>query len=253
MFAAFSLLIDLAEKSGNYDKDDLTVMRGLATLVTYPTYEYFGTLVQFMGSNPSGHPLTVIINSMVNSLYLRYCWVAIGTREGWIRIPRFSDCVSATTYGDDNLMSVHHRYSAFNHTAIAAILAEADVEYTMADKGAKSVPFIKLEKASFLKHFAKWDPELQIYRAPVEEDSIAKMLHTHLKSKVLTMEQSSAEAIQNTALKYFEFGREVYELRRSQLEEVARETGIVGYVGPIMSYDERLQWYREKFEDVLES
>jgi hypothetical protein len=253
MFAAFSLLIDLAEKSGNYDKDDLTVMRGLATLVTYPTYEYFGTLVQFMGSNPSGHPLTVIINSMVNSLYLRYCWVAIGTREGWIRIPRFSDCVSATTYGDDNLMSVHHRYSAFNHTAIAAILAEADVEYTMADKGAKSVPFIKLEQASFLKHFAKWDPELQIYRAPVEEDSIAKMLHTHLKSKVLTMEQSSAEAIQNTALKYFEFGREVYELRRSQLEEVARETGIVGYVGPIMSYDERLQWYREKFEDVLES
>jgi hypothetical protein len=62
------------------------------------------------------------------------------------------------------------------------------------------------------------------------------------------MEQSSAEAIQNVALKYFEFGREVYTLRKAQLEEVARKSGIQGYVGPIMSYDERLAWYREKFE-----
>lgn len=62
------------------------------------------------------------------------------------------------------------------------------------------------------------------------------------------MEQSSAEAIQNVALKYFEYGRDVYELRKSQLEQVARESGILGYVGPIMSYDERLMWYREKFD-----
>lgn len=62
------------------------------------------------------------------------------------------------------------------------------------------------------------------------------------------MEQSSAEAIQNVALKYFEFGREVYTKRVAQLEQVARDSGIQGYVGPIMSYDDRLAWYREKFD-----
>jgi hypothetical protein len=117
----------------------------------------------------------------------------------------------------------------------------------MADKDAESVPFIRLEDASFLKHYAKYDEELGLYRSPVEEGSIAKMLHAHLKSKVLTMEQSSAEAIQNVALKYFEFGRDVYEEKVAQLQEVACKAGITGYVGPIMDYDERLAWYTEKF------
>jgi len=248
MLAAFKLLIKLAEKSGNYDEDDLTIMRGIATEISYPTYDYFGTLVQFMGSNPSGHPLTVVINSLVNSLYLRYCWYAIAKKKGWWRVPPFASGVSAMTYGDDNIMTVAKGFDDFNHTAIAEELAEVGITYTMADKDAPSVPFIHLKDASFLKHYAVWDDELGLFRSPVEDDSIAKMLHTHLKSKVLTMEQSSAEAIQNVALKYFEFGREVYTLRKSQLEEVARAAGIQGYVGPIMSYDERVAWYREKFD-----
>lgn len=248
MLIAFKNLIWLAEKSGNYDEDDLIIMRGIATEITYPTYDYFGTLVQFFGSNPSGHPLTVVINSFVNSLYLRYCWYAIAKEKGWWRTPLFNKCVSVMTYGDDNIMTVAKGYDDFNHTAIADQLAKVDIKYTMAEKEAKSVPFINLQDASFLKHYAVWDDELGLYRSPVEEDSIAKMLHTHLKSKILSMEQSSAEAIQNVALKYFECGREVYTERVAQLEQVARDAGIQGYVGPIMSYDDRLAWYRQKFD-----
>lgn len=251
MLMAFKLLITLAEKSGNYDADDLIIMRGIATEISYPTYDYFGTLVQFMGSNPSGHPLTVVINSLVNSLYMRYTYYSIAKKKGWWRVPLFSKSVSLMTYGDDNIMTVAKGFDDFNHTAIAAELEEVGIKYTMAEKEAESVPFINLEDASFLKHYAVYDSELGLYRSPVEEASIAKMLHTHLKSKVLTMEQSSAEAIQNVALKYFEFGREVYTERVEQLRKVAQEAGIAGYVGSIMTYDERLQWYREKY--ALES
>jgi hypothetical protein len=68
-----------------------------------------------------------------------------------------------------------------------------------------------------------------------------------MESGVLSMEQSSAEAISNAALKYFEFGREVYEEKRCQLMDVARESGLMGYVADLPSYDERLDWYRSKF------
>ena len=247
MLMAFKLLIQLAEKSGNYEEDDIMIMRGIATEISYPTYDYFGTLVQFMGSNPSGHPLTVVINSMVNSLYMRYTYFSIARKERWWKVPAFADVVSLMTYGDDNIMSVAKGYDAFNHTAIAAELAEVDIVYTMADKDADSVPFVDLRETSFLKHFAKWDPVLRLYRSPVESGSIAKMLHTHLKSSVLTMEQSSAEAIQNVALKYFECGREVYEAKALELAEVAQQAGLTGYVGPIMDYDERMTWYVEKY------
>jgi hypothetical protein len=253
MLAAFKVLITIAERSGNYDADDLIIMRGIATEISYPTYDYFGTLVQFLGSNPSGHPLTVIINSIVNSLYMRYTYFKIAKDDGWWKTPRFADVVALMTYGDDNIMTVKKGYDAYNHTRIAQEFAEVGITYTMAEKEAKSVPFIHLSEASFLKHFAVWDPEFNLYRAVIEDGSIAKMLHTHLKSKVLTAEQSSAEAITNVSLKYFEFGRKVYSEKVALLEQVAEAAGIKGYLNPLPSYDERKDEYAAKYDVVLNS
>jgi signal recognition particle GTPase len=248
MLMSFKLMIKIAEKSGNYDADDITIMTGIASEISYPTYDYFGTLVQFFGSNPSGHPMTVVVNSLVNSLYMRYTYYAIAKDKGWWKIPLFSDVVALMTYGDDNIMTVAKGYDDFNHTAIAAEFEKVGITYTMADKDAESVPFVHLSEASFLKHFAVWDDELELYRSPVEEASIAKMLHTHIRSKVLSVEQSSAEAIQNVALKYFEFGRDVYTKRVKELQQVALDSGINSYVTPIPTYDERMLWYKTKFE-----
>lgn len=248
MLAAFKILIEVARQSGNYTEDDLKIMTGLATEITYPTYDYFGTLVQFFGSNPSGHPLTVIINSLVNSLYMRYAYYTIAEEDRWWKVPLFREIVALMTYGDDNIMTVKKGYKAVNHTRIAAVFSAMGIKYTMADKDAESVPYIHLSTASFLKHFAVWDEEMKLYRCPVEEGSIAKMLHAHLKSDVLTKEQSAAEAIKNVALKKFEFGREEYTKTVSQLEQVAKDSGIFGYLEPIPSYEERMQWYKEKFQ-----
>lgn len=247
MFAAFKVLITIAEQSGHYTANDLIIMRGIATEITYPTYDYFGTLVQFFGSNPSGHPLTVIINSLVNSLYMRYAYYTIAHEEKWWKTPYFRDVVSLMTYGDDNIMTVKKGFSSINHTRISQVFASMGIKYTMADKDAESVPYIHLSEASFLKHYAVWDDELKLYRSPCEEASIAKMLHTHIESAVLSREQSSAEAIKNVALKYFEFGREVYEEKRAQLMEVAKRAHLLGYVHEIPTYEERVHWYREKF------
>jgi hypothetical protein len=247
MFASFKLLNAIAEMSGNYSDRDLEIMRGIATEITYPTYDYFGTLVQFFGSNPSGHPLTVIINSLVNSLYMRYAYYTIAEEDGWLRIPPFCKVFALMVYGDDNVGTVKKGYPSINYTRIASVFQSMGIKYTMADKDAESVPYIHLSEASFLKHFAVWDDELKLYRSPCEEGSIAKMLHSHMESGVLSMEQSSAEAISNAALKYFEFGREVYEEKRCQLMDVARESGLMGYVADLPSYDERLDWYRSKF------
>jgi len=247
MLAGFKILINIAEKSGNYDEDDLTIMRGIATEITNPTYDYFGTLVQFFGSNPSGHPLTVVINSIVNSLYMRYCYYEIAKTEKWWRVPPFNQVVSLMTYGDDNIMSVKPGYDAYNHTRVAAVLAEAGIVYTMADKEAESVPFIHGSEAGFLKRDAIWDDELQIYRAALDESSISKQLHAHLESKALTEEQHSAEGIIGAMDEYFEYGREIYDAKREQLNEVARLAGLSGYVGELKTYDEQILRFKNKY------
>jgi hypothetical protein len=73
---SFSVLIYMAELAG-YPPDAITVMWGIATEIAYPLYEFDGVLLQAFGSNPSGHPLTVIINGLTNSLYMRYAYYAL--------------------------------------------------------------------------------------------------------------------------------------------------------------------------------
>lgn len=248
MLMAFKIIMRLCEKSGNFDAEDLRCIRGIATEVCFPVVDYFGTLVKFQGSNPSGHPLTVVINSLVNSLYMRYAYYEIARKDRWRRTPLYCKVMKTYNYGDDNINGVKKGYSQINHTRISAELAEADIEYTMADKDAKSVPYISLSEAGFLKHKAIWDPELKLYRAQIEPDSIAKMLYCHVRSKVMTPEEHSAEAIHNVAAKYFDYGREVYTKRVEQLHKLAHECGLSGYVGTLPSYDVRLALYKDKFD-----
>jgi hypothetical protein len=247
MLAAFKILIEIATKSGNYDDGDIIVMKGIAAEITNPTYDHFGTLIQFFGSNPSGHPLTVVINSIVNSLYMRYCYYEIAKEEKWWKVPRFNKAVALMTYGDDNIMSVAKGYDAFNHTRVAKTLANAGLEYTMADKESESVPYITAAEAGFLKHNAVYDEELKLYRAVIEENSIQKTLHTHLKSDVLSEEMHSASAITDVLDKYFHFGEEIYNKRKGELEEVARECGLVGYVGELKTYKEQMIRFCENY------
>lgn len=245
---SFKLMVTLAERSGNYDTDDLFIMRGIATEISCPVHDWFGTIVEFTGSNPSGHPLTVIVNSLANSLYMRYAYYAIAGKRKWATIPPFADVVSLQTYGDDNISTVKKGFDDYNHTAIANEFMLVDMKYTMADKEAKSVPFINLGDAAFLKHYAKWDPDLGVYRSPTELNSIAKMLHSHKRSTILTMEESSAEAIKNCALKYFEFGEKEYTKRAAELMLVAKQNRLEGIVGDLATYPEMVSWYREKFD-----
>jgi len=253
MLAAFKILIRIAEESENFDEEDLTIMRGIAAEVCNPTYDHFGVLIQFLGSNPSGHPLTVVINSLVNSLYMRYCYYEIAKQDKWWKVPSFNKVVALMTYGDDNIMSVAKKYDAFNHTRVSSILAEAGLTYTMADKEAESVPFITADEAGFLKHNAVYDHEMGLYRAVIEENSIQKTLHTHIKSDVLTEEMHSASAITDVLDKYFHFGEEFYNKRKCQLEEVARECGLIGYIGELKTYEEQMIRFCDKYSWPLPS
>ncbi|AMB17481.1 predicted replication-associated polyprotein [Delisea pulchra RNA virus] len=244
MLMSFKVLINLAQMSGNYDEDDLQVMRGIATEICYPICEYDGSLIEFWGSNPSGHPLTVIINGMTNSIYMRYAYFVIYPKT---KDP-FAKVMALITYGDDNYGSVNRRYAQFTHTRIAEEFAKVGIEYTMADKEAQSQAYVHAEQTGFLKRKPIWDDDLGEYRAPVDENSIQKMLHCHMKSKVLTENESAMEAIENAARAYFQYPREEHERRRVQLEQVIDECNLRHLRRePLPTYDERLQEYLHKY------
>jgi len=214
ILSAFDILINFCELSGNYTQDDIKVIRGIAEDTAFSIVDFNGDLVQMFGSNPSGNPLTVILNSLVNSLRMRYVYFILNPES---EVGSFLSNVALMTYGDDNIMSVNRNCDWFNHTSISETFAKLDIVYTMADKEAVSVPFININDASFLKRTWKYDEDMKCMLAPLDHDSIEKMLMVWVKSKAVTEEYQGVSVMCTALQEYFFYGKDVFNSKRDMI------------------------------------
>jgi hypothetical protein len=225
ILAAFEIIIAICEKSGNFSDDDVKVMVGVAFDTAFPLVDFNGDLVQFSGSNPSGHPLTVVINSLVNALYIRYAYASLNPNERSSR--DFKKNVALQTYGDDNVFGVKQGCEWFNHTSVASVLANIGIVYTMADKDAESVPYIHIDEVSFLKRVWRFDEDLGHFVCPLDEDSIAKMLTLHIPSKEDPVQKQTMDVLSTVTREYFWYGRVTFEKKRAMCVRFAQELGLM--------------------------
>jgi hypothetical protein len=246
MFAAFRVMMDIAEHCG-YSEDDLVIMRGIASDICYPLMAYNGDLIQHFGSNPSGHNLTVYINSIVNSLLFRCAYFHIcAERED---LPDFREVCSLITYGDDAKSSVRKDFPEFNHISVAEFLDDHDMKFTMPDKESTPVPYMTDEDADLLKRKNVFSEDTGMIMGALEEDSIFKSLHATLKSSALTKEQQSMQNIGGALREWFGHGRAKYDKRLEQMKEVADRAEISHGIPDLsVTYDERLAAWKEKYE-----
>jgi hypothetical protein len=227
MMLGFEGIVELCELSNNFTEEDLTIMKAIAADTSFPFIDFFGDLIQFHGSNPSGHPLTVIINSICNSIYMRYCYYELNPNK---ECDSFAEYVKLMTYGDDNIMGVSKETPWFNHTAIANCLAEVDIVYTMAEKTAKSVPYIDIRDASFLKRTWRFDKDVGAYVCPLDHDSIEKMLMTWTKSKNICEQEQLIAVVTSANMEYFWYGKETYYAKQRMLKSVLETVDVSEWI-----------------------
>lgn len=220
MLAAFKIIREICARAG-YTKHELRAIECIAHDTCFSNQDYFGELVMFHGSNPSGHPLTTVLNSLVNSLYMRYAYVQLNPKR---EVVSFCRNVKLITYGDDNIMTVSSSAMWFNHTAIQRVLAESDIVYTMADKNAESRPFISLFEASFLKRSFRYDEHIGSMVGPLEHDSIAKMLTMCVHSTSYVPQYHMLTIIKTALEEYFWYGMDVFEDRCSRFRSILVKT-----------------------------
>lgn len=240
IMAAFRILISLAKVSGNYDAKEILIMEGIARDTAFPTVNFFGTIITFFGSNPSGHPLTVIINSIVNSLYMRMVYRLIGED-----LRNFQDDVALMTYGDDNIMS--SLLDKFNHTAIQRELGRFGIEYTMADKEAVSVPFIHVSETQFLKRAFRKDDDIGHIVGPLDWESIEKMLCIGVRSKNVSEQIQYADVLRSAQQEIFFHGKAKFEKYTLLFEQCIHELGLRMFFEeqPLSTWEELLERYRK--------
>lgn len=253
---AFSTMIELAKHCDGYTEEDIKIMTNLIADVVHPMMCVNGDLVELLGSNPSGQNLTVYINSIVNSLYQR-CVFFVIYPHGSLETNKFQDYVALITYGDDNAMSVSSKAPLYNHTRMQEIYASQGIEYTMADKDAKSVPYINLDEVDFLKRATVFHPEYSdpslgesgMYLAKLSEDSIFKSLHCNMLSKVVSKEEISRQCLDGALRELWFHGRDHFEMRHEQFKNIVAEHDWQHIISPnfYKTFDEREEEWLEKY------
>jgi hypothetical protein len=206
--AAFWIISECARASGNFDEEDLRVIECIAYDTAFPLVDYNGDLMEFCGSNPSGHPLTVIINCLANSLYMRYAYYTVNPKR---EVRSFKKNVSLMTYGDDNVMGVSKAISWFHHTSISSSLGELGIDYTMPDKDSESIPFVDISEVDFLKRRWVWDDDYAAWVAPLDLKSIEKSLMVWVQSPTITEEEQCVAILSSAHREYSFHGRAQFE------------------------------------------
>lgn len=256
--AAFGVMHRIAKWSGNYSTRDIATMESISFEVTSPLVAYNGTLMRFLGTNPSGQNMTVYINSIVNSILNRlgffHTYDANAIEEdkpGFAaklgRPVRFRDCNSIAIYGDDLKGSVIKGLNRHNHVSFAKFLADNDMKFTMPDKESDPIPFMNDGDADFLKRKNRYDEDLDSIVGMLDEMSIFKSLHSGLKSADLSPKEISAQNIDGALREWFFHGREIFDMRLEQMKEVAQTTGVFPLTLGV-DYDDRLLLWKEKYD-----
>jgi len=221
LWAAFDVMIRIHKQAG-WNSERLRVLNCIASDIVFAFCMYDGDLIEFLGSNPSGQLLTVIINGLVNCIYMRYAFCALGDGT----CSHFKDLVRLITYGDDNAMGVSPTIPWFNHTSIAEIFSSLGLVYTMAEKERESQPYIDFSEVTFLKRSFLMDQELGYYLAPLDESSvIQKGVMVGCRSLALSEEEWTAQKMKQACTEYFFYGRQKFNEMRSLFIEVYIELG----------------------------
>lgn len=128
-------------------------------------------------SQPSGCPITAILNSIYNSISMRYVWMLVMPKE-YQTMKLFNKHVAMVSYGDDNCVNIHDDVIAlFNQLTIAAGYLEMGMIYTDEAKTGVMIPYRTLSDIAYLKRTFTWSEAEHQYLAPLSLDVVLEMVN----------------------------------------------------------------------------
>jgi hypothetical protein len=129
----YQLIMEVSSIINKWYNDEYSDIRTQIIQATYNTYHINGNVIyRTYQGNPSGTPLTTLMNSMVNCLLMR---LAFNTIMGHFEKDlEFNNEVQFSCFGDDNMGSVSDKASEFCMANISMALDMFGMEYTHPNK-----------------------------------------------------------------------------------------------------------------------
>jgi len=168
-------------------------------------------------SQPSGNPITTILNSFYNSVSMRIAYRRCARKAGLLesQIPPFTEAVSMVSYGDDNVVNfIDSILSWFNQETVTEAYATFGMIYTDEAKTGNIIKSKTLEECSFLKRGFKRDGP--VTRAPLELGVVLEMCNW-TRGKASDNETATADNISAAVRELALHGEDIFNLWSERL------------------------------------
>jgi len=160
-------------------------------------------------SQPSGCPITAILNSLYNSISMRYVWLTVMPEE-FRSMKAFGEHVAMVSYGDDNCVNISDAViDHFNQLTIAEGYKEIGMTYTDETKSGDMIPYRSIGEITYLKRGFQWDEDEHQYLAPLDLSVVLEMINW-VKGD-FDLEERTIENMETSAFELSFHGREVFE------------------------------------------
>ena len=171
------------------------------------------------GGNPSGNPMTVILNTIVNEMYLRYVWCLIAPEE-MKSLRHYHLHVRTKVYGDDNWVAVTPEALKFyNLQTVSKCLGALGIIFLPPDKIASEKECAPILEWSFLKRKSNIVPQLSNtrYVGALQWETILEMLNwvRQCDDEVTACEENCLAALRYAFL----HGKEKFKWLKEAIEQ----------------------------------
>ena len=180
----------------------------LISALTLQVVAYLDDIIIKLKGMPSGVTVTLIMNSVINAILLRMAFIVLVPD---IPLSQFRMHVHEAIVGDDNLVGVTDVVSErFNAVTIFRLYKQWGYVATPASKGDLMEPYSDITKQTFLKRSFRFDTELNLWFAPIDEDSIWKALCFQRKDAEVTPTDRLLQVGENAQREFFLYGKRVF-------------------------------------------
>lgn len=171
-------ILDMINEWYDDGEENEQIRRGLWLNIVNAIHINHDVIYQCTHSQPSGCPLTAVLNSIYNSIVVRIVYILIARDHcpSMANMIAFEKVVAMVAYGDDNLIGIHESIVAwFNMNTISEYFKIIGHEYTDESKSSTFVNVKDLSECGYLKRKFIMDKVVNRHIAPLDINVILEI------------------------------------------------------------------------------
>jgi len=170
-------ICEMINKWYNDGEENAQVRRILFMEITNSRHLWWDVVFEWHSSEPSGHPLTAILNSVYTNVFFRLVFGLKNPKGRWA-ICEFDDECYCISLGDDHILGVSEWAAEFMTLSNIKEVAERyGMGYTTAEKEeiTEGSPLLTFEQVTFLKRAFRFNDLFGEWSAPLNLDTVLEM------------------------------------------------------------------------------